>query len=67
MFQIVETQEIFDQNFWQVSEKHPAYWLAQLRKKEWTRLLLLSMKPARSGLAFASWIWNAPTPRGVRM
>jgi hypothetical protein len=45
----VEPKEIFDQNFWQVSEEHPAYWLAQLRKREWTRLLLLlSMKPARS-------------------
>lgn len=32
-----------------MSETHPAYWLAQLRKKEWLRLLfLLSLKPARS-------------------
>ena len=32
MFQTVEPKEIFDQHFWQVSEAHPAYWLAQLRK-----------------------------------
>lgn len=49
MFQTVEPKEIFDQNVWQMSEEQPAYWLAQLRHKEWTRLLLLlSMKPARS-------------------
>ena len=49
MFQTVEPKEIFDQNFWQASEEHPAYWLAQLRKQEWIRLLLLlSLKPARS-------------------
>lgn len=47
MFQTVEPKEIFDQSYWQVSEEHPAYWLAQLRRKEWIRLLLLlSMKPA---------------------
>lgn len=47
MFQTVTPQEIFDPRSWQVSEAHPAYWLAQLRKKEWIRLLLLfSMKPA---------------------
>jgi hypothetical protein len=48
MFQTVTPEEIFDQRYWQVSEARPAYWLAQLRKKEWVRLLfLLSMKPAR--------------------
>lgn len=47
MFQTVTPEEIFDQRYWQVSEARPAYWLAQLRKKEWIRLLfLLSMKPA---------------------
>jgi hypothetical protein len=47
MFQIVEPKEIFDPAFWQVSEEHPAYWLAQLRKQEWIRLMLfLSLKPA---------------------
>jgi len=49
MFQIVTPQEIFDQRCRQVPEAHPAYWLAQLHKKEWIRLLLLlSMKPACS-------------------
>ncbi len=48
MFQTVKPEEIFDQSYWQVSETHPAYWLAQLRRKEWIRLmLLLSLKPAR--------------------
>ena len=48
MFQTVEPKQIFDPAFWQVSEDHPSYWLAQLRKKEWIRLmLLLSLKPAR--------------------
>jgi hypothetical protein len=47
MFQTVKPEEIFDRAYWHVSEQHPAYWLAQLRKKEWIRLLfLLSMKPA---------------------
>ncbi len=49
MFQTVTPQEIFEQAYWQVAESHPAYWLAQLRKEEWIRLLLLlSLKPARS-------------------
>ncbi len=48
MFQTVPPREIFEQRCWQVSEAHPAYWLAQLHKKEWIRLLLLlSIKPAR--------------------
>jgi hypothetical protein len=49
MFQTVQPDEIFNPDCWQVSESHPAYWLAQLRKDEWIRLLLLlSLKPARS-------------------
>lgn len=48
-FQTVEAQEIFDPAYWQVSDTHPAYWLAQLRKKEWLRLMfLLSLKPISS-------------------
>jgi hypothetical protein len=48
-FQTVEAKEIFDRTYWQVSGTHPAYWLAQLRKKEWLRLMfLLSLKPAHS-------------------
>lgn len=39
MFQTVEPKEIFDQRYWQVSESHPAYWLAQLRKADWQELL----------------------------
>jgi hypothetical protein len=47
MFQAVKPEEIFDYSYWQVPETHPAYWLAQLRRKEWIRLLfLLSLKPA---------------------
>jgi hypothetical protein len=48
-FQTVEAKEIFDRTYWQVSDTHPAYWLAQLRKKEWLRLMfLLSLKPISS-------------------
>jgi hypothetical protein len=39
MFQTIEPEEIFDPRFWQVSEDHPAYWLAQLRKADWLELL----------------------------
>ena len=39
MFQAVKPEEIFDRSYWQVPETHPAYWLAQLRRKEWIRLL----------------------------
>jgi hypothetical protein len=47
MFQTVKPEEIFDRAYWQVSETHPAYWLAQLHRQEWIRLLfLLSLKPA---------------------
>lgn len=38
MFISVEPEEIFDQP---CSEEHPSYWLAQLRKKDWIRLLEL--------------------------
>lgn len=60
MFQTVEPQQIFDPAYWQVPESHPAYWLAQLRRKEWTRLLfLLSMKPASRA--------NKPTLAGMAL
>jgi hypothetical protein len=39
MFQTIQPKEIFDPRYWQVSEKHPAYWLAQLRKADWLELL----------------------------
>ena len=39
MFQTIQPQEIFDPSYWQVSEEHPAYWLAQLRKSDWLKLL----------------------------
>ena len=39
MFQTIQPQEIFDQRYWQVSEEHPACWLAQLRKADWQELL----------------------------
>ncbi len=39
MFQIVDPQQIFDPRYWQVSDAHPAYWLAQLRKADWQELL----------------------------
>ncbi len=39
MFQTIQSKEIFDPRYWQVSEEHPAYWLAQLRKTDWQELL----------------------------
>lgn len=39
MFQTVQPKEIFDPRYWQVSDSHPAYWLAQLRKPDWQELL----------------------------
>jgi len=39
MFQIIQPKEIFDPRFWQVSEEYPAYWLAQLHKADWQKLL----------------------------
>ncbi len=39
MFQTVEARQIFDQRYWQASDSHPAYWLAQLRKADWQELL----------------------------
>lgn len=48
MFQTIQPREIFDPACWQVSEDYPSYWLAQMRKQDWVRLLLLlSLKPAR--------------------
>jgi hypothetical protein len=49
MFQVVETKQIFDSAFWQVSEEYPSYWLAHLRKAEWLKLLeFISEKVTRS-------------------
>ncbi len=39
MFQSLHPQQIFDPRHWVVSESHPAYWLAQLRKADWQALL----------------------------
>ena len=39
MFQSVEVDEIFDLRKPHVSDDHPSYWLAQLRKADWLRLL----------------------------
>lgn len=39
MFQMVDPQQIFDPRYWQVSDAHPAYWLAQLRRSDWQELL----------------------------
>jgi len=39
MFTSVQVDEIFDPAKAQVSEEHPAYWLAQLRKADWQYLL----------------------------
>jgi len=39
MFQSLHPQQIFDPRHWVVSEAHPAYWLAQLRKADWQTLL----------------------------
>ncbi|MCQ3935708.1 MAG: hypothetical protein DPW18_01550 [Chloroflexi bacterium] len=59
MFQIVEPRELFDPRFWQVSEDNPAYWLAQLRKADWHRLLnfvnvKMPMKTKKQALAEAA-------------
>ncbi len=49
MFQTVEPKQIFDSAFWQVSEEYPSYWLAQLRKADWLKLLeFLSVKVTHS-------------------
>lgn len=47
MFQTVEPRQIFDPRYWQVSEDHPAYWLAQLRKADWQALLAHLPQPVR--------------------
>ncbi len=39
MFQTVHPDDIFDLKRAQHPETHPAYWLAQLRKADWRRLL----------------------------
>lgn len=39
MFQTIQVDDIFDLSRAQVSEEHPAYWLAQLRKADWMELL----------------------------
>ncbi len=39
MFQTIQPKQIFDPRFWQVTEENAAYWLAQLRKREWLDLL----------------------------
>jgi len=59
MFQTVEPKQIFESAFWQVSEEYPSYWLAQLRKADWLKLLelisvkapLSAKKPVLVGLA----------------
>lgn len=49
MFQTIAPQQIFDPRLWQVSDSHPAYWLAQLRKADWQELLkFVEIKPSRS-------------------
>lgn len=40
MFQVIQTNQIFDLRHAQVSDEHPSYWLAQLRKTEWQHLLI---------------------------
>ena len=57
MFQTVDPQHIFDPRYWQVSDAHPAYWLAQLRRSDWQELLqFLEIKVTSSARkpAFAS-------------
>jgi hypothetical protein len=39
MYQSLEPAQLFDPRHWVVSESHPAYWLAQLRKADWRELL----------------------------
>ena len=39
MFQTVQVDEIFDMSKAQASEDHPSYWLAQLRKADWQKLV----------------------------
>jgi hypothetical protein len=41
MFISIQADEIFDPGKAQASEKHPSYWLAQLRKADWQYLLKL--------------------------
>ncbi len=46
MFQTIKPQQIFNPCR-QVSEGHPAYWLAQLRKEDWRQLLAHLPQPVR--------------------
>ncbi len=49
MFRAIQPHEIFDPHYRQISENHPAYWLAQLRKADWLKLLaILGEKLPRS-------------------
>ena len=49
MFQSIEPAQLFDPQHWIVSESHPAYWLAQLRRADWRELLaFLDLHPPRS-------------------
>ena len=49
MFQSLEPAQLFDPQHWIVSESHPAYWLAQLRRADWRELLaFLDFHPPHS-------------------
>ena len=59
MFQPIQPDEIFNLSKAQASEKHPSYWLAQLRKADWQELLKIvdvkmSMKAKKQVLAEAA-------------
>ena len=59
MFQSIQPDEVFDLRQAQASEKHPSYWLAQLRKADWQELLKIvgvkmSMKTKKQVLAEAA-------------
>jgi len=59
MFQTVQVDEIFDMSKAMVSESHPAYWLAQLRKADWYELLKIvnvkmPMKTRKQNMAEAA-------------
>ena len=59
MFQPIQPDEIFNLSKAQASEKHPSYWLAQLRKADWQELLKIvdakmSMKTKKQILAEAA-------------
>ena len=59
MFHSIQPDEIFDLRKAQASEKHPSYWLAQLRKADWQYLLkfvevMLPQKTKKQTLAEAA-------------